>query len=335
MNKIIILLLYVFLKLFAAQRFLSGSSSKNITLWNNVQRLQESKENFDVYSIDYLNEIFVSATSDNTVKAWNISSFSVVFQTPATQSELKYVVILNQSTCLAGYSKKIYFWSFPNLKEKKPIDLATLNEIQIFKLLKEENLVLIGSLNGKFHVFSLLTENVLDSYNQAGYALDGLNRNVIVSNCKSGICSFYLNSNNQINVNKTVSYSNEVYVAKLINSSLALFGVNELKLIIWDLKSSQVNQIDSDNAKIRSIEILDNDTFLTGMESDKIIVWNLKSITIKHIITTTGIIYALKKIDFDWNFPNGNSVSSNFYISFRSLFNQLISLISSHFCQKR
>ncbi|CAF1081043.1 unnamed protein product [Brachionus calyciflorus] len=296
--------------MFMTQRFLSGSSTKKITLWNNTQRALESGEIYEFFSIDYRNGYFVSATLDNIVRVWTISQYSIIYLTPATRSELKSVLILNETTCLAGYENYLYLWKLPNLNELRQISSTNLNKINVMIHLDRDNLVLIGSLDQKIHVFSLVTETIIDTFNTEGgnkYALDALNRNIIVSNCNGGICSFYLNINNQLVKNKSVSISSVLLAAKIINSSIAIFGFDNANLVTWDLQSTQSNQKNTDNGKIRCIEILDENSFLSGMESDKILIWNLKTLTIKHTITTSGTIYTLKNIEFDIKSLNANS----------------------------
>ncbi|CAF1077586.1 unnamed protein product [Brachionus calyciflorus] len=310
------LLIFVFRPLSNAQRFLSGSSKQEILLWNNSQDIKTYNPVEIVYSIDHLNGIFVSATHDNLIKTWNIFSQTKFKESNEKQNELRSVLLLNQSICLAGYENYLYFWSYPDLTKVKHIHNTSLNKIKVLKLLKEDKLVLIGSSNGYIHVFSLLSETIIDSYNSGGNknTLDVLNRKSLVSDCESNkaICSFYFDSSNKIIKNKTVCFSTELYAAKIINSSFAIFGVNEVNLVTWDMKSTSVNKIESKNAKVYCIEIFDKDTFITGGESGKIIFWNLKNLSIIKEITKTDIFYVLKNIDFDFNALVMNSESSKF-----------------------
>ncbi|CAF1079165.1 unnamed protein product [Brachionus calyciflorus] len=272
--------------------FLSGSSSGKLVLWQNTTvSIDYDSNEKNVKSIDSIYDFFLTAREENKIEYWKISFQTKVKESSGNFTKLRSVLIINETTCLIGYDKALSFLNLPQLEEKKKIFDENLDEIKSMKLLQEERIVLIGSSDEKIYVLSLESENITSfiKTEMEINALDSLNRNTIVSGCKSSdgkkdICSYYLNENNQLVKNRSAFVDEELT-----------------------------------SGEIYSIEILDNNTLITGDECGIISFWNTENLEIVMTVPSSGKIYALRNIDFSININTGlNTLINVSSIDFQS-----------------
>ncbi|CAF0996917.1 unnamed protein product [Brachionus calyciflorus] len=297
-----------------ACRFLSGSSSDELILWQNTTKYitydsfvgDSSYEVENIKSIDSLFEFFITASEDDRVMYWNLASIYSVKKSNIKFDKLRSVLVINETTCLAGYKEALSFLSLPQLEEKKKIPDSDFGDIESMMHLREERIVFIGTSEKKIFVLSLVNEKIISFIDTEIKieAIDSLNRNIIISGCefikdKEDICSYFLNSTNHLVKNKTAKVDKKITSIKIINPTFLVFGMDDKYLGKWDLVSIDVQKI-SVNEKIHSIEILDNNTFLTGDECGKIDFWNIGSLTIQKTVLSSSKISVLKNIDFEF-----------------------------------
>ncbi|CAF0864104.1 unnamed protein product [Brachionus calyciflorus] len=301
--------------------FLSGSSFGELRIWQNENSFDLDDSDRlnrvnDIRSIDSLVDFFITASDDERVRYWDIFSENTIKKSNEHFRKLRSVLIINDSFCLVGYEKALSFLSLSKLEEKKKISDSNLGEVRSMKLLSEDKLVLIGSSNNRISVLSLENENITSfiKTEMEINALDSLNRNTIVSGCESSdgkkdICSYYLNEKNQLVKNRSAFVDKELTSVKIINSTFLVFGMKDNYLEAWDLVSVDARKISTDG-KIYSIEVLDNNRFITGDDEGIISFWNKENLEILNTVSSSGKIYALKNVDFE--FRTNNSISNIF-----------------------
>ncbi|CAF1045331.1 unnamed protein product [Brachionus calyciflorus] len=285
-----------------------GSDDSSLRIWyQNMVFLKEISEN-KIKTLDFDNEnnILLAGLNDKEIAIFNTINNSLV--SFVGNRSINSILSVNKTHILTGGDNSLVFYNIFNHNYYpivQPDDFY--GEISCLRLLKEKNLILIGSKLNKILVYALATQQFrVNTMNSRIRFIDILNKDFIVSQCSpEQICVQKLEANHSLtqiiigNFNKKI----DIFSIKIMNDSLILIGLDfEIKgnkknyLCLWDLKNGTLMQYETEK-KTKSIESLDSNTIVYGQEKGRLDLLSLVDFQNKYILNTENDIEVLKSIE--------------------------------------
>ncbi|CAF0861608.1 unnamed protein product [Brachionus calyciflorus] len=286
-NLLILSFLASILNLSMAKIYVSGSSDMQIKIWNDSSLMvsRNISQRITCMDVDLLNYFVIVGTDNGKLINWQLESDSTISDNGNELTEVKSVLVLNSSYCLAGYNEFIIFWSLSDLKQIQKISDTRFGNIVDMKNLSSENIVLIINKQKNIIVFSLINNTILrvNLVNEEG-SLDILNRSFIFAPCVVNVAGDFclFNLKNDCSLSKTnlkdfmrynifpalkiLNESFGIYSSYDTNSFKSQFGFVNFKTTFYTDKFTNIN-------KILSLDIL-NDFIIAGHENGSISHFN-------------------------------------------------------------
>ncbi|CAF1002339.1 unnamed protein product [Brachionus calyciflorus] len=280
------------------------SSSKCIAIGSHDSNLRFMDENMvlikpipsqiiDSMAFDLKNNLLLAGTVSRSILIYDILNNSLT--TLNTNNSINSLLSVNETLFLTGGDGKLVFYYIIKNSFHPVVKLVDFY-ISCLKLLKQDNLILIGSKDKKVLVYDLMTENFkVNVMNSIIKSIDFLNRNFIVSQCSTQwICVFKLELDNSLtqiiigNFNLII----DIYSIKIIDDSSIIIGLGALNgdyLCLWNLKNGDLNYFQSDS-RILTIEILDPNLIIYGQENGRLNLFNYRETKIKSFLNLKTIL---------------------------------------------
>ncbi|CAF1109649.1 unnamed protein product, partial [Brachionus calyciflorus] len=276
-----------FLKTSSAKCIVSGYDLFNLEYRNQGNPFQPNSFHI-INSIDYdhNNSQILASSTNQTIIKFNILNKN--FTTLVTSNSINSILSVNKSHFLTGGDDNLVFYNILNDSFYPVVGpIGFYGSISCLKLLKTDNLILIGTLDYKILVYDL--------------SIDYLDRNFIVSQCSpQWICVFKLELDNSLtqiiigNFNTVI----DIISIKIIDDSLIMIGLehnNESYICMWNLKDGTL-MYDGSGSKVMNIEVFDSNRIIYGQENGQLNLLELSEFTVK-IFLYPSSIYDLETIE--------------------------------------
>ncbi|CAF0949318.1 unnamed protein product [Brachionus calyciflorus] len=286
-NLLILSFLASILNLSMAKIYVSGSSDMQIKIWNDSSLMisRNISQRITCMDVDLMSYFVIVGTEKGKVINWQLESNSTISDNGNEITEVKSLLVLNSSYCLAGYNGSVIFLSLADLRQIQKISDTRFGNIIEMKNLSSENIVLIINKQKNIIVFSLINNTILrvNLVNEEG-SFDILNRSLIFAPCVvaygGDICLF--NLKNDYSLSNTNLQDLAIWITfpalKILNESFGIyssydkfflksqFGFVNFKTTLYTAKFTNIN-------KILSLDSL-NDYIIAGHENGSISHFN-------------------------------------------------------------
>ncbi|CAF1058555.1 unnamed protein product, partial [Brachionus calyciflorus] len=308
-----------------AHYFLIGENDKNLFFWNNSQSFYSRKDADVILSLNYdfnTSKIY-AGTKDKKIIEYSFTDTSYINILGNNEDhEVSTVLKINNTHIASAYEKNIVIINVLDNSKRLKYKNDSFGKIISMVLIKEKNVLIVGSDDKKSTFVYCLNQNriISDKFLDSSiYAIDSLNQDLIINECyRDFVCLQGFNSSNQLIDLKSARLRTKIFGIQIVNQKFVLLACEKF-LAVWNILSNKavIYTKGLKEYKLNFIKIFNNQTFGViqinteeGMIVDAFSTESITSTTATTEITTpttetiTTITDSTTKIQSDDFFKN-------------------------------
>ena len=259
-------------------RLICGSSDNSIKIWNqankNCLKILEDHEDCVENILLISNNKFISGSNDRTIKIWDIDSYECL-NTLENESGVRSLCLIPKNQIACGcHNGSISVWDLDNSIQVKTFE-AHQKPIRNLKLTIDHLKLISCSRENMIKIWNLETFDCIQTISKGEF---------------QGICNLDLTSNGNLltssssdktvklwqietgEILKSIQFQYEVFCLRTINENLIAVGLENGKIIIFDLNKMEIiKEISKRNlTDIYCLHILSNGNICCGDTAGRI-----------------------------------------------------------------
>ncbi|CAF1127794.1 unnamed protein product, partial [Brachionus calyciflorus] len=268
-----------------AQYYLIGENDKNLFFWNNSKSFHSRKDADVILSLNYdfnTSKIY-AGTKDKKIFEYSFSD--KIYEKNLEKSEeheISTILKINTTHIASAYEKNIIIIDIRNKNIRTEYKNDSLGKLISMVLIKEKNVLVVGSDDKKSTFVYCLNQNRILSdkfLDSSIYAIDSLNQDFIINECyRDFVCLRSFNSSNQLIDSKSAKLRTKIFGIQIVNQKFVLLACEKF-LAVWNIISNKavIYTKGLKEYKLNFIKIFNNQTFGVIRDKKSLDIWNITS----------------------------------------------------------